>query len=36
MVAEETKDKNNNKKIKLREANSIMIENGERTVYVVP
>jgi hypothetical protein len=36
MVAEESRDASNNKKIKLREANSLMIENGEKTVYVVP
>jgi hypothetical protein len=27
MVAEETKDNQNNKKIKLREVNSLLIEN---------
>ena len=36
MVAEETRDAQNNKKIKLRETNSLMIENWEKTVYVVP
>ena len=36
MVAEETKDDKGNKKIKLRQTNSLMIEKWERTVYLVP
>jgi len=36
MVAEESRDSQNNKKIKLRAVNSLIIENWEKTVYIVP
>lgn len=36
MIAEENKDNQNNKKIKLREANSLLMENWELTIYLVP
>ena len=36
MIAEETKDKEWNKKIKLRQVSSMMIENWEKTIYVIP
>ena len=36
MIAEESKDNQNNNKIKLREANSLLMENWELTIYLVP